>query len=243
VNEPADVDALYAELLAAGEVPARVADVLGRPIDEETMLAVLRRAVPVKALEHLARTKPWTDRARVLAAIVLNPKAPPRLSLPLVPALLWRSLAEVAASARVPSAVRLRAEATLKDALPQLRLGEKITLGRLATPSVLLALLSDPDARVLTACLENPRLREADLVMVLRRPDVSVALMEATTTITRWQKAYAVKLELALQPRAPLHVALAQLSSLLKRDLIRVAGTAGLAPLVQRAAERVAGER
>jgi len=243
MKESADVDALYADLLAAGEVAVRVAEVLGRELDEETLLSVLRRAVPIKALEHLARTKPWSERSRVLTAIVLNPKAPPRLSLPLVPALLWRGLADVAASSRVPSAVRLRAESTLQEGLAQLRLGEKITLGRLATPAVLMALLSDPEARVLEACLVNPRLREADLVVALRRPDASAALMEATAAAYRWANAYAVKLELALQPRAPLGVALAQLSSLTRRDLLRVSETAGLAPLVQIAALRVAGER
>jgi hypothetical protein len=43
-----------------------------------------------------------------------------------------------------------------------------------------------------------------------------------------------------LQPRTPLSLALGQLSSLLKRDLERVARTPELAPLVRAAARRVA---
>src|SRR5687767_5167870 len=123
-----DVDALHAELLAAGENVPRVAAIFARGPDEETVVAVLYRAVPLAALEHLARTQPWSERSRVLAAIVLNPKSPPRLALPLVPALAWRSLADVATTARLPSALRLRAESVLKERLPELRLGEKITL-------------------------------------------------------------------------------------------------------------------
>jgi hypothetical protein len=238
VRPSADVDALYAELLAAGESAPKVAGVFGRSPDEETVIAVLHRAVPLRALEHLARTPPWSERSRVLAGIVLNPKSPPRLSVPLVPA-----LADVAVSPRVPSAVRLRAEAVLKDKIPELRLGEKITLGRLATTPVLLALLDENDPRILEACLENPRLRETDLVGVVRRPEANIAVLHAVAGARRWLQSYAVRLELAVQPRTPLAIALAQLSSLMKKDLLRVAETKGLLPLVQAAARRVAEEK
>lgn len=241
-SESAEVDALFADLLAAGEVTARVAAVFAtRTPDEDTVIAVLRRALPVAALTFLARTPPWSDRSRVLAGIVLNPKSPPRLSLPLTPHLLWRNLADVGMSPWLSSAVRSRAESTLKDLLPQLRLGERITLGRLATPAVLMALLRDEDARVLEGCLQNPRLRESDLVQCLRRPETAPTLLSAVGESRRWLGSYAVRLELVLHPRCPLGLALAQLSSLLPRDLRRIADTEGLVPLVRAAAERVAG--
>jgi hypothetical protein len=243
VKPSADVDALFAALLAAGESLPRVVQALAAAPDEEVVVSVLRRAVPVRALEHLARTPPWSESSRVLAAIVLNPKSPPRLSLAVVPTLAWRSLADVAASPRVPSAVRLRAESVLKERLPEMRLGEKITLGRLATAAVLLSLLVDTDARILESCLENPRLREADLAALLRRPEVAPVLIEAAAASTRWTRSYLVRLEIAVQPRTPLGIALAQLSSLNRADLIRVSRTPGLRALVQAAALRVAGER
>ena len=241
MNHSAHVDALFAALLAAGESVPRVAEVFAQEPDEEVVVSVLRRAVPVRALEHLVRTRPWSESSRVLAAVVLNPKSPPRLSLTVVPGLTWRSLADVAISPRVPSAVKLRAESVLKERLPEMRLGEKITLGRLATPSVLLVLLVETDPRVIEACLDNPRLREADLAGLLRRPDAAPVLIEAAAASSRWVRSYVVKLEIAVQPRTPLAVALAQLSSLNRADLIRVSRTPGLRPLVQAAALRVAG--
>jgi hypothetical protein len=50
-----------------------------------------------------------------------------------------------------------------------------------------------------------------------------------------------VRLELVLQPATPLALALARLSSLLPRDLRRVAEAPDLRPLVQAAALRVVG--
>jgi hypothetical protein len=130
-----------------------------------------------------------------------------------------------------------------KEQLPDRRLGERISLSRIATPAVLMALVGDADARVLAGCLENPRLREADLLTALRSPDVRPVLLEAAAEAPRWQESYAVHLALVLSPRCPLGIALAQISSLLSRDLARVADTDDLAPLVRAAALRVARER
>ena len=58
---------------------------------------------------------------------------------------------------------------------------------------------------------------------------------------TRWSLRYFVRLELVLQARTPLPIAMLQLSSLVKRDLRRVAEARGLRPLVQVAAERLLG--
>jgi hypothetical protein len=247
-QHPAAVDLLYREVLRAGEDAAAVKAVLAEQQPEDNVLtSVLRRALPIRFLEQLAATPPWSERPIVLARVVQNPRAPRGLSLRLLSSLYWRDLADVSTSPSVPGAVRVRAEANLRDLLPDLRLGERITLGKIATPLVLTSLLSDTDSRVLEAALLNSRLREEDLVTALRRDTASRALAEVASASPRWKERYAVRLALALQPRTPLPLALLQLSSLLKTDLIRVARTRGLAPLVQAAAlatvERLAGIR
>jgi hypothetical protein len=244
-REPAIVDGLFAELIALGEAPPpQIAAVFARhDPDEYAVIALLRRALPVRALEFLAHTAPWSERPRIRAGVVLNPKAPPRLSLPLTDALPWRSLAEVAVSPRVPNALKMRAEAALRETMPRLRLGDRITLGRMATPPILTLLLTDADPRVVASSLLNPRLRESDLVVQLRRPMAAAVLFESVAASTRWLGSYAVRVTMALEPRCPLAVALAQLTSLLDRDLEQVAATASVAPLVQRAALRVLTER
>jgi hypothetical protein len=235
----AAVDALYASLLAAGGNVPRLRELLREPIDEPVLMAVLRRAVPAPFLELVAAAPPWSERPRVLARVVLNPRAPRSLSLKLLPQLSWRELADVAAANWVPAGVRLRAEALVREVVRDLRLGDKITLARLATASVLPLLLLDEDPRVVEAALQNPRLREEDLVTVLRRDDVSKLLLESCAASSRWSLNYAARLALVLQPRTPLAVALGQISSLVPRDLRRVVDTAELRPLVRAAASAV----
>lgn len=235
-----DVDLLFRDLLEAGERPAALRAALTHHAPDETLLlAVLRRTVPVKLLELLASTPPWSESTRLLGGLVLSPRVPQALAQRLLPSLSWLDLALVAAAYRLPAALRMRAESLLAERLPELRLGDRIALARLATPAVLRLLLQD-ELRVVRAALLNPRLRETDLVLVLQREAASLALLREAAASTRWRENYAVRLALVLQPRTPLGVALAQLTALLPRDLRRVAATEGLAPLVQAAALRVA---
>jgi hypothetical protein len=239
VNDPEHVDALFAEALSAGESRARAREVLSRAPDEQVLASALRRAVPAAFLEEVASTRPWSERPRLLARVVLSPRAPQALSLRLVSSLYWRDLAEVASTPRVPAAVRSRAESLLRDGLGEMRLGDRVTLARLATPALLPALLVDSERSVAESALLNPRLREEDLLVALRREDVRVVLVEATVASSRWAVNYAVRLALVVQPRTPLPLALQQISSLVPRDLRRVAEDAGLRPLVRAAAREV----
>jgi len=245
VNDPEQepVDALFSQALAAGESRPRAREVLARAPDEQVLASALRRAVPAAFLEEVASTRPWSERPRVLARVVLSPRAPQALSLRLVSGLYWRDLAEVAATARVPAAVRSRAESLLRDGLGDMRLGDRVTLARLATPALLPALLADTERQVTESTLLNPRLREEDLVAALRREDARAVLVEATVSSSRWATNYAVRLALVLQPRTPLPLALQQISSLVPRDLRRVAEEAALRPLVRAAAQEVLAER
>ena len=237
------VDELFAEALRAGENVSRAREALERTQPDQTgMIALLRRAVPVRFLDVVAATPPWSDDPRVLGAVVRNPRAPRVLSLKLLPNLFWHDLAEVAASPWIQGAVRARAEGLLKEMLSEMRLGERITLGKIATPPVLPLLLVDAEPKVAEAALLNPRLREEDLLIQMRAAMVPVTLLEEVGRSPRWRERYAVRLDLVLQPRTPLALALAQVSSLVKRDLLRVAETPGLRPVVQAAAFRVAGE-
>jgi hypothetical protein len=238
-REQAAADALFAEALRAGESRAAARAALARAPDEQILVSVLRRAVPAAFLEEVASARPWSERPRVLARVVLSPRAPRSLALRLVSGLYWRDLADVAATPHVPASVRSRAESLLRDGLADMRLGDRITLARLATAALLPALLADAERQVASSALVNPRLREEDLVAALRRDDVRVALVEEVAASTRWAANYAIRLALVLQPRTPLPLALHQISSLVPRDLRRVAGEAALRPLLRAAAGEV----
>jgi hypothetical protein len=239
-ESPQALDAFHAALLRAGEDRLRLLRLLDDWGPDDTQLvSLLRRALPVTFLEVVGTTRPWCDRPAAVAQVVLHARCPRGLALRLLPQLFWKQLADVAATPHVPAAVRVKAESSLKDLLRDLRLGEKVALSRIATPPLIQALLAESTPKVLGALLDNPRMREADLLQALRRPEVSPSLIAAVAESARWSEKYFVRLELVLQPRTPLPIALLQLSSLVKRDLARVKEVPGLRPLVQAAAERL----
>jgi hypothetical protein len=239
-RDTGEIDALYQRLLLAGESRTRARAVLAEAGEDEALLAaVLRRAVPVAFLEELAAAPAFRDRPRLLARVVLHPRTPRELGLRLVGSLGWRDLADVAATARVSAAVRYRAESLLRDSLDEMRLGDRVCLGRLATPALLPALLADGEPLVVEAVLRNPRVREEDLVVALRSETASRTLLETAAEAPRWQSSYAVRLALAAQPRTPIAVGLLQLRRLLPRDLRTLARDSRLPVLLRLAAERV----
>jgi hypothetical protein len=238
-SQGAAVDALHASVLEAGASVPRLREIVAAPVEEQVMVAVLRRAVPATFLELVASTRPWSERPRVLARIVLNARAPRGLGLRLLPQLSWRDLADVAAAPWVQAASRLRAEILVKEMLHDMRLGDRVTLARLATAGVLPLLLAADEPLVVEAALLNPRLREEDLVTALRREDVPVCLLRAAAASPRWSQSYATRFALVLQPRTPLPIALLQISSLVRRDLRRVVDTPGLRALVRASAATV----
>jgi hypothetical protein len=235
----AALDALYARVLSAGESRPKARALLEECGDETLLAAVLRRAVPAAFLEAVAAEPPWSERPRLLARVVLNPRAPRALAQRLTGSLYWRDLAEVAATPRLPAAVRSRAESLLQDGIAEMRLGDRVTLARLATPPLLPLLLADAEPRVVEAALLNGRLREQDLVAAIRRDDVRPALLASASASPRWQPSYAVSLALVLQPKTPLALSLSRLRGLVARDLERVASEGSLRPLVRAAAREV----
>lgn len=237
-REP-DVEAAWRAVVAAGGDVAALRTWLDEwGYDERLLLDVLQRQVPARLLEYLGVTRPWCDWPLVAGALARHPRTPPYVSLRLLPSLFWRDLAQVASGPYLPGLVRVRAEALLLERLPDLRLGDKIALARLATPGLLRALLGQSDGRILEAALLNPRLGEEALLSLLRGASAPRALIEHVGASTRWCASYAVRRELVLQPRTPLALALAQVTSLVRGDLQRVAASASLPPLVRAAAAR-----
>ena len=233
-------DELFSALSLAGGDPTRLRRLLGERDPTDAVLAtVLLRPVSPQLLTVVAQTAPWSDRPILLGRVAANPRTPRHVALAALPALHWRDLAVVAGTPAVAPSVRLRAELRLLELLDDLRFGDRITLARMATARLFAALLGDSERRVLEACLENPRLREADLALALGRPEASRVLTEATAASPRWVRVYGVRLALVLQTRTPLAIALEHVSSLNPADLRRVAGTREALPLVRAAAETV----
>ena len=132
----------------------------------------------------------------------------------------------------------MRAEALLQEQFPDLRLGERITLAKIATPPVLPLLLADAEAGWSRRASSNPRLREDDLVTAFRQETRAPALLETVTASSRWSRATRCGWRSSSSRARPWPWPSRQMSGLVPRDLRRLA-EAPVAPLLQLAACRL----
>jgi len=146
---------------------------------------------------------------------------------------------------RLAPALRAAAERTLRDRLPELELGERVTLGRLAPLLLLRALLEEEEhPRVVASILLNPRLPEADVLALVASPDTPPETLRLISESSRFGTRRAVELGLVKNRRTPVHVALRALLGLPRSALSAVVSRMDLPPLLRLGAERrLSGER
>ena len=227
-------------LIATGEELAALlhhpsADVLlallVNPALEETHVCLLleRKTLPGEILEEVARRKPLLKSYRVKRSLAFHPRTPRLISLRLLRDLYLMDLVQVAILPGVSAELKRNAEDQLLARLPQLPLGQKITLARRGPARVAGALLAEGHAQVISIVLDNPYMTEAQILRALSREKLPVAVIPAIVHHHKWSVTYNVRLALVRHPSAPLAAILAYLPELTVSDLRELAAP-GIVP-------------
>ena len=211
--------------------PAVLLALLENPTFEETNLCLLlaRKDLPSEVLEEIGSRKPLLRSYAVKRALLFHPRAPRLVCLRLLRDLYLMDLVQFALSPAVSPELKRYAEEQLLARLPQLPLGQKITLARRGPARVAGALLAEGHAQVLPVALDNPYLTEAQVLKVLAREKVSLSVVQALAAHRKWSHAYNVRLALVRNHSAPLATVLAFLPELTVNDLRELAAP-GIVP-------------
>ena len=203
------------------------------------ILQILRnRAVTPGLIRRISLSPVWMKSYRVRASIVLHPATPRPVALAHVSSLRWGDLARVAASRRLSSGLRVAAERILLLRLPELAVGERVSLARCATPPVIRGLRRDPSALVIRSLLDNPMLHSDDTLFLAERPETSGAVLTALAESTRFSGRLELRLALANHPDTPPAVALRIVTRLDANALVSLVGSDRTPILVRLSAER-----
>jgi hypothetical protein len=227
-------------LVAAGEELAALlhhpsADVLmallENPALDETKLCQLleRKDLPGEILEEVGRRKHLLKNYRVKRALAFHPRAPRLISLRLLRDLYLMDLVQITLSPGVLAELKRNAEEQLLARLPQLPLGQKITLARRGPARVAGAILAEGHAQVISIALDNPNVTEAQVLKVLSREKLPAALIPAISQHRKWSISYNVRLALVRHPSSPLATILAYLPEITVSDLRELAAP-GIVP-------------
>jgi hypothetical protein len=197
--------------------------------EEQVILLLARKDLPGDLIEEISQRKPLLKSYAVKKALVLHPHTPRLVSLRMLRDLYLMDLVQLTLTPGALPELRRNAEEQLIARLPQLPLGQKITLARRGPGRVAGALLAEGHQQVLNVVLDNSNLSEAHVLKALSRPKIAPKVVEAVSKHEKWSHSYNVRLALVRQPATTLSTVLAYLPELTVSDL-RELTTPGIVP-------------
>jgi len=241
-------DAFPWETAAADELLARLdavdLDVFERlcpneQFNEEHVKLLLKDpGLAPELVERISREPRFFQKNAVRVALALHPKLPRVRGIEIVRWLYWRDCMRVALQPHVHPQVRVVADQVLAEKIPDLTIGERMSLARQASRAVLRSLRLDQDPRVIEALLRNARCTEEDVVFMASSGDSHPQALAVIARSGRWRARPVVREQLVRNRRLALPVALGLLTELGRAELGAVARQAELPSLLREAARR-----
>ena len=204
---------------------------LDNPALDESHLCLLleRKDLPAEILEEVGKRKPLLKNYRVKKALCFHPRGPRLVTLRLIRDLYLMDLVHLALSPAVPAELKRNGEEQLLARLPQIPLGQKITLARRGPARVAGALLTEGHPQIVSVVLDNPYLTEAQVLKALSREKLPAPVVPAIIHHRKWSISYNIRIALLRQPSAPLATILSYLPQLTVSDLRELAAP-GIVP-------------
>jgi hypothetical protein len=187
--------------------------------EEQAALLVARNDLAAELIEELVQRKALLKSYAVKKALVLHPHTPRLISLRMLHDLYLMDLVQLTLTPGALAELKRNAEAQLMARLPQLPLGQKITLARRGPGRVAGELLAEGHPQVLTIVLDNSHLNEAHVLKALSKVKLAPRVVEAVAQHEKWSTSYNVRMALVRQPAAKLSTVLAYLPEITVSDL------------------------
>jgi hypothetical protein len=178
-------------------------------LSQDFALALLKRVdLPASAIVSLSKNDVVMRIRKVRLALIVHPKAPRHIALPLLRHLYTFDLMYVALTPVVPADIKKAAEEVLLTRLEKISIGEKLSLARRASGRIAEQLLFQKEPRIIDAALENSRITETSIVKAVVRTEAPPALIHAVCHHQKWSQRRDVRIALLRNEKTPLARAL-----------------------------------
>ena len=198
---------------------------LKTPALTQTDVTVLlaRKNLPTAVIEEICQRRDWLKTYALKKALACHPHTPRLVSLRLLKELYLMDLMQIALLPGVSVELKRNAEDQLATRLPQLPLGQKITLARRGPARVAGSLLAEGHPLVVPVVLDNSHLTAAQILKALAREGVPESVVQVIGQHRKWSCDYNVRLALVRNPATTLAVSLSFLPELTVSDLHELA--------------------
>jgi hypothetical protein len=173
-------------------------------INEDHLLLLLkRRDLSEELLKSIYQLETSKSSHRLHVALVKNPGTPGPVALALLPYLHLFELVDLCLIPGVTPDQKFAAERAILQRLPTTELGNKMTLARRATATVVGALLKEGNARLVEICLGSPRLREVAILQFINSAAASPETISIVARHSRWKLRPNLRLAILKNSRTP----------------------------------------
>ena len=177
----------------------------GAEFTEDQVLSLLTKAdLSTGLIEKISKNSGLMKGRKVRLAVIGQPNTPRHISIPMLRHLFTFELMPVGLNPRIAADIKRAADEVLIHRVIAIPLGERLSLAKRASGRIAAELLLDPEPRILSAALENPRLTEALVIRPLMRKDVPVSLIHAICRHPAWSVRREIRRALLRNENTPL---------------------------------------
>lgn len=206
-------DAQAARTAAVETIPALLdsasEDVLRSLIDnpafDETHVCLLleRKDLSGLLLEEISKRKAWRASHRVRLGLAAHPHTPRLVAMRLLRELHLMDLVRISLLPTSSMELRRMADERVLGQLPQLPLGQKLTLARRGSARIAAGLVAHGPEQVARVALDNSFLTESQLLKALTKESLAEQSVAAVAAHCKWSKLVNIRVALLRHPHAP----------------------------------------
>ncbi len=209
---------------------------LENPKLEESHVAQLLERLDISAnvVGAVAAAAKWTASEAVRLQLARHPRTPKRVAVAVVRQLFLFDLVRLTLLPSAPPDIRRIAEELILVRVPQVAIGEKLTLARRGPSRVAGAILAEGHPQAIKLALGNAFMTESQILKVVAKSGVHERVIAAVAQHPKWSAQYNVRVALVRHPLTPVPCVLAFLPSLTMRDLREIVGLEVVTPHTKR---------
>jgi hypothetical protein len=209
-------------------------------LSPELAATLLRRAIHSRQqIEQLLARKTLHNHYDFRLEVARHPKSPAVAAVQFLRTLYWRDQFDLAKDARAAPLIRRTAIFLMQERVPEMTLGERISLGRVAIIELIPALMRLREEKVLLSLLDNPRMRESDVARLVGDSASPASLIGRIAGHGRWSGSQRIRQLLARDPRLQTQAALRMMTAMPESELNKLADQPETSTLRQAAAQRL----
>ncbi|MCK4509667.1 MAG: hypothetical protein KAU27_14050 [Desulfuromonadales bacterium] len=173
-------------------------------LNEDHLLALLkRRDLSEDLLKSIYQLEIAKGSHRLQVALVKNPGTPGPVALALLPHLHLFELVDLCLIPGVTPDQKFGAERAILQRLPTTELGNKMTLARRATTTVVGEILKGGEPGLVEICLGSPRLREVAILQFINGATSSAETISIIGRHAKWKTRPNLRLAILKNRRTP----------------------------------------